>query len=164
MAISKERKQDLVKTYAELINKSEGMILIEYRGLNMKGMGPLPIRFRNKIDGSTLRQSPMEPRRACTSVTSSGCRNRTKTQRPKSASTSGAVNCLARKPGWECAGMALIIEGKELFVNTTGYVKRPLPPQDLHWRASHSSDPRRCERSVQPRRPHWPAYECESAG
>ena len=41
MAISKERKEELLKTYAELINKSEGMVLIEYRGLNMKGMGPL---------------------------------------------------------------------------------------------------------------------------
>jgi large subunit ribosomal protein L10 len=46
LAISKERKQDLVKAYAELINKSEGMILIEYRGLNMKGMGPLRGKVR----------------------------------------------------------------------------------------------------------------------
>ena len=46
MAISKERKHDLVKVYAELINKSEGMILIEYRGLSMKGMGPLRGRVR----------------------------------------------------------------------------------------------------------------------
>jgi large subunit ribosomal protein L10 len=46
LAISKERKQELVKTYAELIKKSEGMILIEYRGLNMKGMGPLRSKVR----------------------------------------------------------------------------------------------------------------------
>ena len=46
MAISKERKEELLKTYAELINKSEGMILVEYRGLNMKGMGPLRGKVR----------------------------------------------------------------------------------------------------------------------
>ncbi len=47
MAISKERKDELLKEYAELINKSQGMILIEYRGLNMKGMGPLRGRVRD---------------------------------------------------------------------------------------------------------------------
>jgi len=41
LAISKERKEELLKEYAELINKSQGMVLVEYRGLNMKGMGPL---------------------------------------------------------------------------------------------------------------------------
>ena len=47
MAISKERKDELLKEYAELINKSQGMILIEYRGLNMKGMGPLRGKVRD---------------------------------------------------------------------------------------------------------------------
>ncbi len=46
MAITKERKEELVKTYSELIQKSEGLILIEYRGLNMKGMGPLRTKVR----------------------------------------------------------------------------------------------------------------------
>ncbi len=46
MAITKERKEELVKTYRELIQKSEGLILIEYRGLNMKGMGPLRTKVR----------------------------------------------------------------------------------------------------------------------
>ena len=46
MAISKARKEGLLKTYAELIGKSEGLILIEYRGLNMKGMDPLRTRLR----------------------------------------------------------------------------------------------------------------------
>jgi large subunit ribosomal protein L10 len=47
LAISKERKQELLDKYAELIKKSEGMILVEYRGLNMKGMGPLRGRVRD---------------------------------------------------------------------------------------------------------------------
>lgn len=47
MAISKERKEELLRVYAELINKSQGMILVEYRGLNMKGMGPLRGRVRD---------------------------------------------------------------------------------------------------------------------
>lgn len=46
MAISKERKQELLKEYAELIQKSQGLILVEYRGLNMKGMDPLRIKVR----------------------------------------------------------------------------------------------------------------------
>lgn len=46
MAISKERKEELLRTYAELINKSEALILVEYRGLNMKGMSPLRGRVR----------------------------------------------------------------------------------------------------------------------
>ena len=46
MAISKERKEELVQKYAELIKKSEGMILIEYRGLTMKGMDPLRGKVR----------------------------------------------------------------------------------------------------------------------
>jgi large subunit ribosomal protein L10 len=46
LAISKERKEELLQTYAELVNKSEGMILVEYRGLNMKGMDPLRGKVR----------------------------------------------------------------------------------------------------------------------
>lgn len=46
MAISKERKAELLQQYVELIKKSEGMIIIEYRGLNMKGMGPLRAKAR----------------------------------------------------------------------------------------------------------------------
>ncbi len=47
MAISKERKEDLLKIYADLIGKSEGMVLIEYRGLSMKGMDPLRRKVRD---------------------------------------------------------------------------------------------------------------------
>jgi large subunit ribosomal protein L10 len=46
LAITKVRKADLVKEYADLIQKSEGMILVEYRGLDMKGMGPLRTKVR----------------------------------------------------------------------------------------------------------------------
>ena len=48
MAISKERKEELIKTYNELIGKSTGMILIEYRGLTMKGMDPLRSKLREQ--------------------------------------------------------------------------------------------------------------------
>lgn len=47
MAITKERKQELLAAYAELIRKSEGLILVEYRGLNMKGMDPLRGKVRD---------------------------------------------------------------------------------------------------------------------
>lgn len=46
MAITRERKDELVKTYADLIQRSHGLILIEYRGLNMKGMDPLRRKVR----------------------------------------------------------------------------------------------------------------------
>lgn len=46
MAITKERKQELVQQYVELIRKSEGLILAEYSGLNMKGMDPLRRKVR----------------------------------------------------------------------------------------------------------------------
>lgn len=46
MAISKERKEELLKEYAELIGKSEGLILVEYRGLSMKGMDPMRRKVR----------------------------------------------------------------------------------------------------------------------
>jgi len=46
LAITKARKEELLKGYSDLIKKSEGMILIEYRGLNMKGMGLLRAKVR----------------------------------------------------------------------------------------------------------------------
>jgi large subunit ribosomal protein L10 len=46
LAITKERKEELLQEYAELVNKSEGLILVEYRGLNMKGMDPLRGKVR----------------------------------------------------------------------------------------------------------------------
>jgi len=65
LAISKERKDELLNTYAELIKKSQGMILIEYRGLTMKGMDPLRGRVRDAagelhVVKNTLAQKALE--------------------------------------------------------------------------------------------------------
>jgi large subunit ribosomal protein L10 len=46
LAITKERKVELLQEYADLIGKSQGLILIEYRGLSMKGMDPLRRKVR----------------------------------------------------------------------------------------------------------------------
>jgi large subunit ribosomal protein L10 len=46
LAITKERKDELVQEYTDLIRRSEGLILIEYRGLNMQVMGPLRTKVR----------------------------------------------------------------------------------------------------------------------
>jgi len=46
LAITKKRRAELVQIYAELLKKSEGLILVEYRGLNMKGMEPLRRKVR----------------------------------------------------------------------------------------------------------------------
>jgi large subunit ribosomal protein L10 len=47
LAISKDRKEELLKDYADLIGKSEGLILVEYRGLDMKGMDPMRRKVRD---------------------------------------------------------------------------------------------------------------------
>lgn len=46
LALTKERKNELVDQYRELIEKSQGMILVEYRGINMKGMDPVRRKVR----------------------------------------------------------------------------------------------------------------------
>ena len=46
MAITREHKVELLSEYLDLIQRSEGLILIEYRGLDMKGMGPLRTKVR----------------------------------------------------------------------------------------------------------------------
>ncbi len=46
MAITRKRKEELLTTYEELIRKSQGLILFEYRGLTMKGMDPLRHKIR----------------------------------------------------------------------------------------------------------------------
>ena len=56
MALTKERKTELVDEYRELIEKSQGMILVEYRGINMKGMDPM----RRKVLVELGRPAPEE--------------------------------------------------------------------------------------------------------
>lgn len=46
MAITKDRKAELVRIYSELILKSEALILIEYKGVSMKGIEPLRRKVR----------------------------------------------------------------------------------------------------------------------
>ena len=46
MAITKEQKAEILRTYTELIQKSEAVVLIEYKGLSMKGIDPLRRKVR----------------------------------------------------------------------------------------------------------------------
>ena len=46
MAITRERKEELMTGYGELIHKSQGMILAEFSGLNMAGMTRLRSQLR----------------------------------------------------------------------------------------------------------------------
>jgi len=46
LAITKEQKAEILRTYSELIRKSEALVLIEYKGLNMKGIDPLRRKVR----------------------------------------------------------------------------------------------------------------------
>ena len=51
MAISKEKKQDLLAQYEEAINSSRGVIVTEYRGLSASELGQLRTAIR-EADGS----------------------------------------------------------------------------------------------------------------
>jgi len=46
LAISKERKSELVQTYVDLLNRSQGVIVTEYRGMNMTQFNELRARMR----------------------------------------------------------------------------------------------------------------------
>ena len=48
MALSKERKQDLVAQYEAWLKESNGLILAEYTGLNMPQMDDLRAQARDK--------------------------------------------------------------------------------------------------------------------
>lgn len=50
MAISKERKRELVELYSQWIEKSQAMILAEYFGLSVKELEDLRIKIR-EVDG-----------------------------------------------------------------------------------------------------------------
>jgi large subunit ribosomal protein L10 len=46
LAITRNQKGDILNTYTALIQKSEALILIEYKGLNQKGIDPLRRKVR----------------------------------------------------------------------------------------------------------------------
>lgn len=46
LAITKERKAELRETYRQLAGKSQGMILVEYRGMDMSAMDPVRRKVR----------------------------------------------------------------------------------------------------------------------
>jgi large subunit ribosomal protein L10 len=46
LSITRAQKGDILNTYTELIRKSEALILIEYKGLNQKGIDPLRRKVR----------------------------------------------------------------------------------------------------------------------
>ena len=46
MANTREQKTEILRTYTEQIQKSEAVILIEYKGLSMKGIEPLRRKVR----------------------------------------------------------------------------------------------------------------------
>ena len=46
MAVSKERKEEVLATYAEWLKKSEAVILVEYTGVNMKNLDFIRAKVR----------------------------------------------------------------------------------------------------------------------
>jgi large subunit ribosomal protein L10 len=52
LAITKERKEELVAHYGELLSKTDGFIVTEYRGLTMKQMNDLRARLHDTAGGS----------------------------------------------------------------------------------------------------------------
>ncbi len=51
MAISKERKQDIVSQYVEWLSHSQALILVEYKGLSMKEFDALRAKMREAGSG-----------------------------------------------------------------------------------------------------------------
>lgn len=47
MAITKERKEELVQTYVDLLKRSQGVIVTEYRGMNMAQFNGLRTKMRD---------------------------------------------------------------------------------------------------------------------
>jgi len=46
LAVSKERKEEVLATYAEWLKKSEAVILVEYTGVNMKNLDVIRAKVR----------------------------------------------------------------------------------------------------------------------
>lgn len=59
MAISKQRKQELVEQYLEMLGRSKGLIVTEYRGLTKKQLDDLRARLREKNAGLTVTKNTL---------------------------------------------------------------------------------------------------------
>lgn len=59
MAISKQRKEQLVQEYVELLKRSKGMIVTEYRGMTMKQLDELRSRLREKNASLTITKNTL---------------------------------------------------------------------------------------------------------
>ena len=46
MAVSKERKEEVLATYADWLKKSEAVILVEYTGVKMKDLDNIRAKIR----------------------------------------------------------------------------------------------------------------------
>lgn len=59
MAISKERKQDLVAQYAEMLQRSQGVVVSEYRGMTVKQLDTLRAKLRENNASFTVTKNTL---------------------------------------------------------------------------------------------------------
>lgn len=59
MAISKKRKQELVAQYVDMLNKTQGLVITEYRGMTMPQLDELRERLREKNASFTVTKNTL---------------------------------------------------------------------------------------------------------
>ncbi|MBN1678812.1 MAG: 50S ribosomal protein L10 [Anaerolineae bacterium] len=59
MAINKERRQALVKSYIELLEKAKGVVVTEYRGMTMQNLDALRAKLREKNGQFTITKNTL---------------------------------------------------------------------------------------------------------
>jgi large subunit ribosomal protein L10 len=59
LAIKKQRKEELVEQYVEMLQRGRGFIVTEYRGMTMKQLDELRSRLREKNAGFTITKNTL---------------------------------------------------------------------------------------------------------
>lgn len=59
MAISKQRKEDLVAGYVDMLQKAKGVVITEYRGMTVKQLDELRAKLREKNAGFTITKNTL---------------------------------------------------------------------------------------------------------
>ncbi|MBI5959418.1 MAG: 50S ribosomal protein L10 [Chloroflexi bacterium] len=59
MAISKQRKQELIDEYVELLGRTKGLVITEYRGMTMKQLSELRRKLRENNAGLVVTKNTL---------------------------------------------------------------------------------------------------------
>ncbi len=59
MAITKQRKEELVQEYVSILENAKGVVITEYRGMKMKHLDELRVRLREKNASFTITKNTL---------------------------------------------------------------------------------------------------------